>query len=152
MLTPKKLLPLLAAACLVIACNDNRSEPNTNEQPKDSVSSTKDTTQMMYDATKDGMLIAPEYTRKLADTLGVKMYELTIKPGDSVGLHAHPDHAVYILQGGKAAVYFEGSGRQEMDFNPGFAMMTGPVADYGRNIGKTTIKMIVIDIYRPRAQ
>lgn len=154
--TPNKLLPFLAAFCFILlACNNNRTDPNTNSQSEDSLSThataSTDTPQIKYDAAKDGMLIAPELTRKLADTLGLKMYELTIKPGDSLGLHAHPDHAVYVLEGGKAAIYFEGSGRQEMDFKPGFAMITGPSADYGRNIGKTTIRMIVIDIYRPRA-
>ncbi len=66
-----------------------------------------------YDAATDGMMVAPKMTRILGDTLGIKMYEVISKPGDSIPLHSHPDHAFYVIQGGKAAIYF-GSDRPRM--------------------------------------
>jgi quercetin dioxygenase-like cupin family protein len=104
----------------------------------------------VYDQAKDGMLVAPQLTRKLGDTLGIRFYEVTVEPGDSIPWHMHPDHIFYVVAGGKAAIYFEGAGRQEWDLQPGMGFIHGPVMDAARNIGNTTLKFIVADIYRPK--
>lgn len=102
----------------------------------------------VYDAAKDGMLVAPQFTRRLGDTLGIHFYEVTIKPGDSIPWHMHPEHIFYVVSGGKAAIYFEGAGRQEWELQEGMGLVNGPVMDAARNIGNTTIKFIVADFYR----
>ncbi len=78
------------------------------------------------------------------------MYEFTVKPGDSAAMHTHPDHTVYVLQAGKLAVTFKGAGRQIMDFKAGTGFISGPLSDAGKNVGTTTVKLLVTDIYRPR--
>jgi hypothetical protein len=94
-----------------------------------------------------------DMTKKLQDTLGVKMYEFTVKPGQSWGIHTHPDHTVYVLQGGKMALYMREAGRQDtLTFPTGMTLVSGPLTDSGRNIGNTTIKMLVTDMYRPRGK
>jgi hypothetical protein len=99
------------------------------------------------------LLVGAKYSKKLGDTLGVKMYEFTVEPGDSWGLHTHPDHAVYVLQGGKMALYIQELGKQDtLDFPTGMALISGPLSDSGRNVGNTTIKLLVADIYRPRTK
>ncbi len=80
------------------------------------------------------------------------MYEFTLKPGDSAALHTHPDHSIYVLQGGKLAVTFQGSGRQIMDLKTGTGFISGPLSDAGKNIGTTTVRLLVTDIYRPRGR
>lgn len=151
---------LIAAgfAVLFISCNDNSSTSESQHRTDNDTAATAtvaaaDTTmEFHYDAATDGMLTAGSLAKKLGDTLGIKMYELTLKPGDSAMLHRHPDHAVYVLQGGKAAIYFNGTNRQVWDFKPGMAFVSGPVADAAKNIGKTTIKLLLVDIYRPRGK
>jgi quercetin dioxygenase-like cupin family protein len=150
-----RFLKLLAAgfSLLALSCNDNAK--TSEEQHADTATAVTATandtpSQPAYDAATDGMLTAGPLAKKLGDTLGVKMYELTMKPGDSAVFHRHPDHAVYVLQGGKAAIYFDGTNRQEWEFKPGMAFVSGPVADAAKNIGKTTIKLILVDMYRPR--
>jgi quercetin dioxygenase-like cupin family protein len=109
----------------------------------------KDTSSpFVYDPAKDGMLVAPQFTRKLGDTLGIHFYEVTVGPGDSIPWHMHPKHIFYVVAGGKAAIYFEGAGRQEWELQAGMGIVNGPVMDAARNIGNTTIKFIVADIYR----
>ena len=106
-----------------------------------------------YDPTMDPLTVGAQMSKKLADTLGVKMYEFTAKPGESWGLHTHPDHTVYMLQGGKMALYMREAGRQDtLTLPPGIALVSAPLTDSGRNIGNTTIKMLVTDIYRPRSK
>jgi hypothetical protein len=65
-------------------------------------------------------------------------------------MHTHPDHTFYVLQGGKLAVTFQGKGRQVLDLKPGMGAISGPLSDAGKNIGNTTIKLLINDIYRPR--
>jgi quercetin dioxygenase-like cupin family protein len=142
----------LAALILISAtsaCNSENSEVATTPSQPDTTAQTKTENAFSYDASKDGMLIAPEMTRKLGDTLGFKMYEVTLKAGDSLPLHSHPDHAFYVINGGKAAIYF-GNDRQEWELKPGMGFVNGPVSDAAKNIGKTDLKFLVVDVYRAR--
>ena len=150
----RKLNFWFPALLIVAACNNT---PTTSEISKsDTVASVGtvaagDTSrQPEYDPSKDGLIVGASFSKKLADTLNVKMYELTLKPQDSAKIHSHPDHAVYALQGGKIAVYFDGTNRVEMDLPAGTAFVSGPVVDAAKNIGKTTVKLLIVDMYRPR--
>ena len=102
-----------------------------------------------YDTAMEPLMVGAKFSKKIADTLNVKMYEFTMKPGDTATIHTHPDHAVYVLQGGKLAVTFQGSGRQILDLKPGMGFINGALSDAGKNIGNTTVKLLVTDIYRP---
>ena len=103
-----------------------------------------------YDPALEPMIVGAKYAKKLQDTLGIKMYEFTVKPGDSVALHKHPDHLVYVLQGGKLRISFNGGPEQEMEFKAGMGFVSPSLTDAGMNIGKTTIKLVVADVYRNR--
>jgi quercetin dioxygenase-like cupin family protein len=90
-------------------------------------------------------------SRILSDTLGVKFYELIIKPGDSVGLHTHPDHLVFVVDGGMVELKDKDGKAQAVEFVTGSGMVTGPDTHSGKNTGTTNIKLLVADIYRPRS-
>jgi quercetin dioxygenase-like cupin family protein len=143
---------LVVLACFLNACGNDTSTANTNNGDTTSViqKDEPDSSSQAYNPKLDGMLVSPELTRKLGDTLGIKMYEVTVKPGDTIPLHSHPDHAFYVVEGGKAAIYFDGTNRQEWDLKPGMGFVNPPVTDAAKNIGKTTIKFLTVDIYRPR--
>lgn len=138
-----------------ISCNDTATTSQVNDTDTTIVGSTnKDTSTVpSYDQEMDPLTVGAQMSKKLGDTLGVKMYEFTVKPGQSWGLHTHPDHTVYMLQGGKMALYMREAGRQDtLTFPTGMALVSGPLTDSGRNIGNTTIKMLVTDIYRTRGK
>jgi len=139
----------------LFGCSDNATSSESNENDTTSVlTSNKDTATMpAYDPAMDPLTTGGEMIKKMSDTLGVKMYEFTVKPGQSWGVHTHPDHTVYVLQGGKMALYMGEAGKQDtLTFPTGMALVSGPLTDSGRNIGNTTIKMLVTDIYRPRGK
>ena len=141
----KKLMVLSFLTVLLFACQKTNSDAtaiDTNEE-----SSSLPT----YDPAMEPLTVGAKYSKKLRDTLGVKMYEFTVKPGDSWALHDHPDHAVYVLEGGTMALFMSVTGKVDtLNFPTGFAMISGPLSDSGRNVGNTTIKLLVADIYRPR--
>ena len=91
-------------------------------------------------------------TKIFADSLNVQLYELTLKPGDSIGLHAHLDHYIYVLEGGTATVWVGGTDPQEMTFTAGQGWLGGPLTDAAKNTGDTTIRLLITEIFRPRMQ
>jgi hypothetical protein len=90
----------------------------------------------------------------IQDSLGIKMFETWVKPGELAPLHRHPDHTVYVLQGGRAMLYskdFPGAEKgMAVEFKTGDGLVNGPITDSARNIGNTTIKLLEIDVHRPR--
>jgi quercetin dioxygenase-like cupin family protein len=103
-----------------------------------------------YDAAMDPLKVEAAFLKLHKDTLGIKLYEVTLNPGDSVGMHTHPDHIVYVVQGGTLRLY-SGDGKfQESAMPTGAAVVVPYLSHYGKNIGNTIIKLIVADIHRPR--
>jgi hypothetical protein len=86
-----------------------------------------------YDPAMEPLTVGAQFSKKLRDTLNIKMYEFTVKPGDSWALHTHPDHTVYVLQGGKMALFIHAKGRQDTSFNltlpTGIGLIFGPLSE-----------------------
>ena len=143
---------LLVSVLFLNSCNETETASEKTDKDTTQVASTQDDLSMpAYDPAMDSYKIGGDAIKKLGDTLGIKMYEFTAKPGETWALHSHPDHTAYVLQGGKVALYIKALGRQDtIEFPTGFAIIGGPLSDSGTNIGKTPIKMVVTDIYRPR--
>ena len=144
---------VVISVSLLIGC----TQPTTNKKNDEdttAIAANKDTSSIpAYDPTMEPLTVGAKFSKKLGDTLGIKMYEFTVKPGDSWALHTHPDHIVYVLQGGKMALFIQAAGRQDtLTFPTGMALISGPLSDSGKNIGNTTIKLLVSDIYRPRSK
>jgi hypothetical protein len=143
----------VAAVLSVIACKEAAKTSENNALDTASVPVNNDASSMpAYDPSMDPLTVGAQFSKLLHDTLGIKLYEAFLKPGDSSELHTHPDHIVYVLEGGKLAVYFQGVERVEMDLKKGLGFVSGPLSDAAKNIGNTTIRMLIADIYRPRGQ
>jgi quercetin dioxygenase-like cupin family protein len=137
----------------LVACNETATTPEKKDIDTVSSVAKSDITSMpAYDPAMEPLTVGAQFSKKLGDTLNIKMYEFTLKPGDSAAMHTHPDHTFYVLQGGKLAVTFQGKGRQVLDLKPGMGAISGPLSDAGKNIGNTTIKLLINDIYRPRGK
>jgi len=147
--------PVIVSVLLLISCNESPTS-TTEKVAVDTVQVATDkkvSPVPEYDPAMDSYVLGGKAIKKLGDTLGVKVYEFTAKPGETWALHSHPDHTAYILQGGKVALYIKALGRQDtLDFPTGMTLISGPLSDSGKNIGKSTIKMVVTDIYRPRSK
>jgi len=144
---------LLLSIFFLIACNESATTSEKNEKDTTLVVSNSDASTMpAYDPAMEPLTVGAQFSKKLHDTLNIKMYEFTIKPGDSAAIHAHPDHTVYVLQGGKALISFNGGPPQVMELITGTGFIAPALTDAGKNIGTTTIKLVVTDIYRPRGK
>jgi quercetin dioxygenase-like cupin family protein len=146
----------MMAACFLLACNDadDNTEMNAGDTTSAVTGSANDDMASMppYDPAMDPITVEAPFARKLGDTLNIKMYEVTLKPGDSVALHTHPDHTLYVVQGGKVIITPQGGEGQELDLTTGMGMIMAAQTHSGKNIGKTTVKLLVSDVYRPRVR
>lgn len=136
------LLPLALLSGCNSANNNNSATTRSDTENEEPL--------VDYDPAMDLTLTGGDSIEMLGDTLGIKMYTSTIAPGDSVALHSHPDHTVYILEGGTLAVYFDGTNKKIMELPDGAGFISPPLSDAAVNVGETTIKLLTHDIYRPR--
>lgn len=140
------------AVIFFISCNDATTDSAKAGKDTSTASTDGDMSMPAYDAALDPLTVEAAFANKLADTLGIKMYEITLKPGDSVAFHNHPDHSMYVVQGGKLLITVQGNEGKEFDLKPGMGMMVGPENHNGKNIGNTTVKLLLHDVYRPRSK
>ncbi len=144
---------VLVSILFLISCNETATPSEKSDNDTTRVATNGDASMPEYDPAMDAYIMGGKGIKKLGDTLGVKMYEVAAKPGESFPLHTHPDHTAYVLQGGRAALFIKATGRQDtIDFPTGMALISGPLSDSGKNIGNTSIKFLVTDIYRPRSK
>ena len=142
---------LIAASVFFTACNNPEKSTEKNTVDTNTTATTKDNSSMPdYDPALDPWNVEAPFAKKFGDTLGIKMFEVTLKPGDTVSLHRHPDHTLYVVQGGKIAITTEGGGRQVLDLPTGAGLINATTTHSGKNIGKTTVRLLVTDIHRPR--
>jgi quercetin dioxygenase-like cupin family protein len=142
------LLLIISFIITFFACNQPVKTDETKTEP---ITNTENQSMPAYDAAMDPVNVEAPFLKMHKDTLGIKLFEVTLKPGDSVGLHTHPDHVIYIAQGGKARLYSKEGKAQEVELPTGAAMVVPTESHAGINIGTTPITFIVADIYRPRS-
>lgn len=149
----KKTVMALAAIALLVACGDKSSEaPSAGTEQPFPPEEVAAESLPEFDPALDPVTVAPEYLQMLGDTLGMQMYVLTMKPRDSVGLHQHLDHTVYVMEGGTLLVYVNGTDPVEYPLNMGDALISGPLTDAAINTGETTIKLLITEVHRPRTE
>ncbi len=134
-------------AMTIMACNEQSKK---DETAKTDVSKSETATLPSYDPAMDPVKVEAAFNKVLADTLNVKLHEVTLDPGDSVDMHTHPDFTLYILQGGTLKIYPKDGEPQVLELKNGMGFIFPTVTHSGKNIGTTTIKLLVSDIYRPR--
>lgn len=131
----------------ITGCNE---QPKKEESPKTDTSKTEAAKLPAYDPAMDPINVEAAFAKVLADTLNVKLYEVTLKPGDSAGLHTHPDYTLYVLQGGTLKIYRKEGEPQVNELQAGMGVIFPGETHSGKNVGSTTVKLLVSDIYRPR--
>ena len=132
----------------ILSCNE---QPKKDETPKTDVPKSETTPLPAYDPAMDPVKVEAAFNKVLADTLNVKLHEVTLNPGDSVDMHTHPDFTLYILQGGSLKIYPKSGEPQVLELKTGMGFIFPTVTHSGKNIGTTTIKLLVSDIHRPRS-
>ncbi len=140
-------LAILISTSLAACNNSSSSKSTTNDSTKmNQTTGGTDST-----AGKDAVSIAPNLYKVVADTMGIRMVEVTYKPGDSSALHWHPDYAVYAIDGGTATFYSKDGKSMVNEMKPGMSMVRPGEWHSVKNTGKTDIHVILVEVNRKGA-
>ena len=75
----------------------------------------------------------------------VRVLDLFLKQGDKVAMHYHPDHLIYVLNGGKAKITSSGK-TDVMDMKNGQALFLKAQSHDAENTGKTDLHLLVVEL------
>ena len=87
-----------------------------------------------------------EYKKVVLDNEKVRVIQVEFAPGEVAPWHNHPNHVAYVLQGGKLEITDKGKEAKVMDLNDGDAMYLPAITHMAKNVGTTTIKLLVTEI------
>lgn len=83
------------------------------------------------------------------DNERMRVCEVKFKPGESIAMHSHPAHLVYVVAPGKLRITGP-AGAQEADFKAGATFWTpAPETHSAVNTGKTELRGLVIELKEP---
>jgi quercetin dioxygenase-like cupin family protein len=143
-----RLLPI--ALLLVIGCNNESKPTDTETVDTTAISKMETAITPPYDVSRSVTTVAPNLYKQLSDTLGIRILECTYRPGDSSIVHAHPDFALYVLEGGTAELTSTDGKKETIEFIKDMAVVLPAATHSAKNIGKTTVKLLVVEVNRPR--
>jgi quercetin dioxygenase-like cupin family protein len=95
---------------------------------------------------KDPAAVGPKIYKTIFDDEHVRVFEVTFAKKAKIAMHAHPEHAAYVLEGGKLKVTGADKTAQDFDLAPGQAVIMPAAAHEAQNVGKTAIKLVVFEI------
>ncbi len=101
------------------------------------------------DAAMDPLKVSPDQHKMIKDTMNIRAMIFTAKPGASTPKHSHPDHVIYVIEPGKGEFTSQDGTKQQRDLQKGMAIVNPATTHSLKNIGKTEIKVLVVEVNRP---
>ncbi len=102
------------------------------------------------DSSMDATKIAPNLYKVLNDSNGIRVLQVSYKPGQSSAMHSHPDAALYVIEGGTTEFTDKDGHKQTYTLKSGTAMVMGAGTHSVKNVGKTTTKSILFEVNRAK--
>jgi len=94
----------------------------------------------------DPLTVGPNIYKLVFENERVRVLDVSFKPGEEIAMHAHPDHVAYVRSGGKLKISHSTGAPEEFDLKPGQAVFLPAQAHSAKNVGKTPIKLVVLEI------
>lgn len=97
-------------------------------------------------AAQDPAKVAPDHYKCIFENDSVRVCEVTMKPGEKIATHSHPDHFLYVQEAGKMKVTKADGKSKEVEMKVGEVLWTPAETHSAENTGATTIKGLVIEL------
>ena len=95
---------------------------------------------------QDPATVGPQVYKQVLDNERVRVFEVTFKPGAKIDTHSHPDHVAYVIGGGKLEITGKDGKTDKFDLKKGQAVFLPAQSHSARNTGKSTTKLVVVEI------
>ena len=150
-MNPKRTFKLLLLVVFIIAGCGNENQSASSRTTDSSTNLGKEPhAESAFDFSRGVTAVSPNLYKQLADTLDIRMVEGIYKPGDSSIMHAHPDFALYVLEGSTVELTGEDGTKQHIEFKKNMAVVLPAATHSAKNIGNNTLRLIVVEVNRPR--
>ena len=100
-------------------------------------------------AAQDMAMTAGENVKVLLDNDQVRVLELQMPPGAKTGMHSHGDNVVYFVTEGETTQANADGTSTKVQRKAGETLWSGPVTHDTHNTGKTTMKVVVMELKAP---
>jgi quercetin dioxygenase-like cupin family protein len=99
---------------------------------------------------QDPMKVATNvYKKVLLDNDKVRVLQVEFAPGDVTAWHQHPNHVIYALSDGKLEITDKGKPANVLEIKAGDTMYLAAVTHMAKNVGTTTLKLVVTELKPP---
>ena len=96
---------------------------------------------------QDPVKAAPNvYKNVLLDNEMIRVIEIQFAPGETAAWHQHLSHVIYALTDGKLEITDKDKPPVIVDIKAGTAMYMPAVTHMAKNIGTTTVKLVVTEL------
>jgi quercetin dioxygenase-like cupin family protein len=95
---------------------------------------------------QDPMAVGKMYKKVLFENDKVRVMQVEFAPGEMMPMHSHPAHTVYALTSGRIEITEKDKAPAAMDVKAGDVIYMDPVSHTGKNVGKTTLKLVVTEL------
>ena len=96
--------------------------------------------------TQDPLVVNADTIKLRLENARVRVLEATLKPGDKEKTHSHPAYVIYVIEGGRVRTHGVDGSATEADFKTGDVIYREPVTHWAENIGKTTIRLELVEL------
>ncbi len=148
----RQIIWAIGISLAFIACNQNGKKEEESKATDTTTTAKTEPVQpaATQEAAMDAAKVAPNLYKVVGDSLGLRILEATYKPGDSSAMHSHPDNAVYVAEGGTAEFISKDGSKQTQVLKKGMIMVRPSESHSVKNTGKTTLKVILVEVNRPK--
>lgn len=97
-------------------------------------------------ASLDPLKIAPRNYRLLMDNARVRVYEVTIRPGEKIALHSNGPSVIYVFNDGRLKHTYPDGKVRETDAVKGTVIWDDAETHETENVGETDIHSLKIEL------
>jgi beta-alanine degradation protein BauB len=95
---------------------------------------------------QDAAVVNPKTIHVTLDNEHVRVFEATLPPGWKENQHSHPTSIVYVIVGGTVRNHLPDGTSSVTKYTAGQTAYRDPVTHWAENIGKTTVRLIVVEL------
>ena len=93
---------------------------------------------------KDTCTVSPHNCKILKEDDTFRVIDYTAKKGDKVGMHSHPSHVIYVLEGGKTKFTMPDGSTKELDTKAGDVLLNPPTVHASEHL--SNIHVIIVEL------
>lgn len=100
----------------------------------------------MSDHVDDIIVIAPDQHRVIFENDQIRMLEVTVKPGDKVGMHRNPQNINYIVKPGTLRLIDPDGTATDVDLTAGQVIPAPEGSHAVENVGSTEVRTVCVEL------